>query len=117
MHIESDGQRRRAEALVITTASRGGRTCVARRPSISRRDGGERCGYRDGGGAPGWQRAVVHREMTTRRRDGGVLAVAPPAADEHARPVESVEGRREATALRRSRQETLSRSVHGIERE
>ena len=41
----------------------------------------------------------------------------PPAADEHARPVESVEGRREATALRRSRQETLSRSVHGIERE
>ena len=82
----SDGRRRRAEALVIATASCGGRACAARRPSISRRDGGERCGY----------------------RDGGVLAVAPPAADEHARPVESVEGRREATALRRSRQETLS---------
>ena len=32
----------------------------------------------------------------------------PPAADEHARPVESVEGRQAAMALRRSRQETLS---------
>ena len=63
----SDGRRRRAEALVIATASCGGRACAARRPSISRRDGGERCGYRDGGGAPGWQCASIHCDIMGRR--------------------------------------------------
>ena len=71
----SDGQRRRAEALVIATASCGGRACAARRSSISRRDGGERCGYRDGGDAPGMQCASIHCDIVAQRRDGGVLAV------------------------------------------
>ena len=33
------------------------------RPSISRRDGGERCGYRDGGGTPGMQCASMHCDI------------------------------------------------------
>ena len=49
--------------------------CAAGRPSLSRRDGGERCGYRDGGGAPGMQCASIHCDIVAQRRDGGVLAV------------------------------------------
>ena len=38
---------------------------------------GERCGRRAGGGASCCQRDAVHIESDGRRRDGGVLAVAP----------------------------------------
>jgi len=73
----TDATRRRWSACSRERLSCGGRACAARRPSISRRDGSERCGYRDGGGAPGWQCASIQCDIMAQRRDGGVLAVAP----------------------------------------
>ena len=46
------------------------------RSSISRRDGGERCGRRDGGAAPGRQRDVVHIESGGQRRRVEALVIA-----------------------------------------
>ena len=79
VHTGSDGQRRRAESMVIATASwvaggpaRRGRSSVG---------GGRRwrCARRAGGGAPGWPCASIHCDSMAQRRDGGVLAVAPPS--------------------------------------
>ena len=65
-------QRGDGGALVLATASGGGRACAARRSSVG---GGRRwrCGRRDGGGAPGWQRDAAHIESDGQRRRAEAL--------------------------------------------